>query len=86
MNSKEDTLPTAEAGLATGVLMATLRAPTGFSDSPYNESRVRVIGFSYGSHQDAAGYGRQAQCMLAVVQEGSRLLALPIHWLTMDAY
>jgi hypothetical protein len=62
---------------------AIMRIPTGLGDRPFSEQPVTIVGFCYGKHLDALGYGRSGECTLAVVSSGKRLLSVPIDWLTL---
>lgn len=64
-----------------GDLHATLREPTGFSYPLHFESSVIILGFVYGRHQDAGGYGRSGECTLAVyVKRDGKVASSPIWW------
>lgn len=62
-------------------LAAIRSAPTGFRDVAAHETPVTIVGFVYGKHQDAGGYGRVGECTLAVYQhEDGWLDAGPLSW------
>jgi len=59
----------------------TVRRPSGFSDPEFYENDVKVLQFVYGKHQDAGGYNKLGECMLAVCAYQDQILAFPISWL-----
>lgn len=59
-----------------------IHRPTGFSD-PSERSEIGLLqGFVFGRHQDAGGYDRPQDTVLAVVLDDSgRFDAVPLRWL-----
>jgi hypothetical protein len=48
------------------MMQATYQRPSGFSDRPSFDEQVYIVGYCYGHHGDAGGYGRGADTVLAI--------------------
>lgn len=59
---------------------ALRRRPTGWPDRPPVEHNVEIISFVFGVHDDALGYGRRAETVLAIFMDDNGCLrAAPIN-------
>lgn len=65
-------------------MKAILSIQTGLREEAPRKFDVTILGYAWGKHTDALGYGRSGECMLAIVQRGSGLMSVPITWLTIS--
>lgn len=63
----------------------TLTRPTGLREPESVVSKVDILGFCYGRHEDARGYDREGECALAIISHDTGAVsAVPVRWLSVE--
>lgn len=66
-------------------MKAIYRMPSGFSDLRFYESEVEIVGYCFGHHRDANGYGRSGETALAIFWSNGSLDYAPVGFIASKA-